>query len=102
MTFTKIKLTNISVNAYFPPTEPISEALIEGGEGSLTIAVIGTQVVRQILEVQGGKRVNPLRLGQPVRGSGKDPEGKIVYTLVLETVETGELAQFRGPDAAAS
>jgi hypothetical protein len=96
----KIDLTNISVDAWFPPEEPLSEQLIRGGTGVYTISTFGTSV-GYYLEVSTGDRVNPLRLGQAVRATGFDSEGKPVSTVVMETTGTGAPAMFKGPYHAA-
>lgn len=90
------KLTNLQVNAYFPPTEPISEQLIKDGTGIYTVSIFGRSI-GYYLEVDTGIRVNPLRFGQPVRAQGSDPEGKPIITEILETTNTGKPALFKGP-----
>jgi hypothetical protein len=94
------KLTNLQVDAYFPPTEPLVEQLIQGGTGVYTISIFGRSI-GYYLQVDSGTRVNPLRLGQAVRARGTDPEGKPIITEVLETTSTGTPAMFKGPYHAA-
>jgi hypothetical protein len=94
------KLTHLQVDAHFPPTEPIEEQLIEGGTGVYTVSIFGRSI-GYYLQVDSGARVNPLRLGQPVRARGRDPEGKPIITEVLETTGTGTPALFKGPYHAA-
>ncbi|HET9622006.1 MAG TPA: hypothetical protein VFP84_11610 [Kofleriaceae bacterium] len=94
------KLTNLQVDGWFPPTEPLHEQIIQNGTGTYTISVFGTSI-GYYLEVDAGTRVNPLRLGQAVRARGLDPEGKPIITEVLETTSTGNPAQFKGPYHAA-
>jgi hypothetical protein len=94
------KLTNLQVDAYFPPTEPLVEQLIQGGTGVYTVSIFGRSI-GYYLQVDSGTRVNPLRLGQPVRARGTDPEGKPIITEVLETTSTGTPAMFKGPYHAA-
>ncbi len=95
-----VKLTDLTVKAWFPPTQPLEEPLIENATGTYTASIFGTSV-GYYLQVDHGTRVNPLRLGQPVVAVGKDPEGKWVTSEVLETTDTGEVAMFKGPYEAA-
>jgi hypothetical protein len=95
-----IKLTDLQLNAWFQPTEPLSEQIITHGTGVYTVSVFGTSI-GYYLQVDSGERVNPLRLGQPVQASGRDPDGKVVSTEVLETINTGVPALFKGPYHAA-
>jgi len=92
----KIKLTDLTVSAWFPPEEPIEEVLIEKAEGTYTVSVFGTSV-GYYLEIDCGERMNPLHLGQAVQATGKDSEGKTVSTVVMETTGVGEIPQFKGP-----
>jgi hypothetical protein len=95
-TFT-LKLTNIAVTAYFPPTLPLEEQIITNGTGVLTVCDFGGQV-RYYLQVEGGTRVNKLRLGEVVTVSGKDADNRVVAPSgPLETVQDGTPALFRGP-----
>lgn len=94
------KLTNLQIDAWFPPNEPLSEPLVTGGSGTYTVSIFGTSI-GYYLELDSGTRMNPLRLGQPVRARGTDPEGKPVVTEVLETTGTGTPASFKGPYHAA-
>lgn len=94
------KLKNLQVDAWFPPTEPIEEQLIKDGTGVYTVSIFGKSI-GYYLEVDTGSRVNPLRLGQPVRARGTDPEGKPIITEILETTSTGNPALFKGPYQAA-
>ena len=94
------KLTNLEVDGWFPPTEPLEEQLITGGTGVYTVSIFGRSI-GYYLEVTSGTRVNTLRLGQAVRARGTDPDGKPVITEVLETTDTGAPAHFKGPYHAA-
>ncbi len=94
------KLTSLNVDAWFPPDEPIEEQLIKNGTGIYTVSIFGRSV-GYYLQVDSGDRVNPLRLGQAVRATGRDSDGKLISTAVMETTSTGNPALFKGPYQAA-
>jgi hypothetical protein len=92
-----IKLTDIAVKAYFPPNTPLEEQIIANGTGTLTVSDFSGGV-HYYLQVDGGTRVNLLRMGEVVTASGKDPENRLVAPAEpLETVSVGTPALFRGP-----
>ncbi len=99
----RIALTDINVNAYFPPILPLEERIIEGGTGSLITFIdlpIGgaSSSVHYTLEVDKGTQVNTPRVGEVVVASGKDSDGRLVVPSgKLETVSVGPPAIFRGP-----
>jgi hypothetical protein len=94
-----VKLTDITVKAYFPPNLPLEELIVTNGAGFLTMSDFNGKV-HYYLEVDGGTRLNPLRLGEIVTASGKDPDHRLVApTAPMETVNAGTPAVFRGESA---
>jgi len=91
-----VKLTEITVKAYFPPNVPLEEQIITNGVGFLTMSDFNGEI-HYYLEVDGGTRVNQLRLGEVVTATGKDLDHRLVVTAPMETINPGTPAVFRGP-----
>jgi hypothetical protein len=117
-----IRLTHLTVKAYFEAPLSLEELLISDGVGVLTITLYPPLVppapgrlspdttdssmailrppgnVRYHLQVDTGTRVNTLRLGQLITFVGNDADRKPFSTIaVLETTNTGTPALFSGP-----
>ncbi|MCD4502130.1 hypothetical protein [Chromobacterium vaccinii] len=91
----QIHLSDVAVNAYVPPTEPLLIPLIEGGKGIATFAGLlpgGSWSV----SVAGGERVNPLHPGMTATISGINvATGKPFHIpAVFITKEAGDPAVF--------
>ncbi|MBP4045076.1 hypothetical protein JQK19_12150 [Chromobacterium violaceum] len=91
----QIHLTDVSVNAYVPPTEPLLIPLIEGGKGIATFAGLlpgGTWSV----SVAGGERVNPLHAGMTATITGTNVATGRPFHIpaVFVTKEAGDPAIF--------
>lgn len=91
----QIHLSEITVDMYVNPTEPLIVPLIEGGKGIATFAGLlpgGTWSV----SVAGGERVNPLHLGMPVtiRGTNVATGKPFNIPATLVTRNTGAVAEF--------
>jgi hypothetical protein len=123
MTTFSIKLSNLTIKAYFERPLLLEEILISAGAGILTITLYppllppapgrftpdmadaSTAIfrpppggVRYHLLVDTGTRTNTLRLGQLITFTGNDMDNKpFPTTAVLETTNTGTPALFASP-----
>lgn len=92
----QVHLTEVSVDLYINPHEPLVVPLIKDGKGLATFVGLlpgGTWSV----VVSGGERVNPLHAGARVSISGKNVSGGKAFNVpaVLVCEDDGEPATFR-------
>jgi len=88
--------------SYPPGQVPLAAAeAASTGNASPTVPIpipFAPRGVRYHLEVTGGNRTNPLRVGQVVAVAALDEEGKpIPLATHLETIGIGAVATFDGP-----
>jgi hypothetical protein len=85
----------------FPPAPiPTPGPRPEAASGSPQVSTSNVvwRGLRYYLQVKGGQRPSPLRLGQLVKVTAVDQEGKPVRMLTpLETTGVGDVALFSGP-----
>ena len=55
-----IKVVNVKVYAHFPPTQPLSELILEGASGTYSVGTLTTNVFYNLNLANEGQRVNPL------------------------------------------
>ncbi|TDR72056.1 hypothetical protein [Paludibacterium purpuratum] len=91
----QVHLSDVSVNAYIPPNEPLILPLIECGKGIATFAGLlpgGSWSV----SVAGGERINPLHVGMTVTIHGTNvATGKPFFIpATFVTRDAGDPAEF--------
>ena len=57
-----VRVKNVTIYAYFNPTEPLSEVILEGGAGTYSVGTLTTNVFYNLDLSNGGTRVNPLQV----------------------------------------
>ncbi|WP_430410954.1 hypothetical protein [Kordia sp.] len=57
-----VPVKNVNIYAYFNPTEPLQELVIEGATGTYTVGTLTTNIFYNLDLNDDGKRVNPLQV----------------------------------------
>ena len=89
-----VPVKNVSIYAYFDPTEPIEEIVIEGASGTYAVGTLTTNVFYNLDLNDDGKRVNPLNVHSKYYAVGETEDGKKFTTPWMFCLDNSSSPKF--------
>ncbi|MEM6718215.1 MAG: hypothetical protein AAF611_02770 [Bacteroidota bacterium] len=71
-----VPVKNVTIYAYFNPTEPLQEIIIEGATGTYSVGTLTTNIFYNLDLNDDGKRVNPLKVHGKYYATFETDDGK--------------------------
>lgn len=89
-----VKVKNVNIYAYFNPTEPLQELVIEGATGTYSVGTLTTNIFYNLDLNDDGKRVNPLNVHGRYYATFETMDGKKVTTVWMFCLDNSDTPRF--------
>ena len=90
-----VKVRNVNIYAYFNPTEPLEELVIEGATGTYTVGTLTTNIFYNLDLNDDGKRVNPLNVhGRYYATFEYEDSSKPITTVWMFCLDNSDTPRF--------
>lgn len=89
-----IKVVNVRVYAYFPPTQPLSEIILEGASGTYSVGTLTTNIFYNLDLTNEGTKVNPLTVHSKYYAVCETESGDTFTTPWMYCTNNSDQPQF--------
>ncbi len=89
-----VPVKNVTVYAYFNPTEPLEEVVITGATGTYAVGTLTVNVFYNLDLNADGKRVNPLNIHGRYYATGETMDGKTFTTPWMYCLDNSDTPRF--------
>lgn len=89
-----IKVKNVTIYAYFNPTEPLSEVVLENASGVYSIGTLGLNSFYNLNLDNEGKKVNPLNIHSKYYATGENENGDKFTTPWMYCLSDSDKPEF--------
>lgn len=89
-----VPVKNVTVFAYFKPTEPLEEVIIEGATGTYSVGTLTTNIFYNLDLNDDGKRVNPLKVHGRYYAVFETEDGKRIVTPWMFCLDNSSTPKF--------